>query len=107
MAIKTVAVAQAPDRFFKRGIITVKQDYVDVMRALTQMKQGEALIVTMTQADWVGVEKPETKFGYTLRRYFESKAVDITAYQSGPFEVTIRKATALDKARARGPKSKK
>jgi hypothetical protein len=62
------------------------------------------MVVGMTEADWKDIEKPETKFGYTLRRYFEQKGLDITAYQSGKLEVTIRKATALDKRNSKKSK---
>jgi hypothetical protein len=96
MAIKVLPEAQAPDRMYKKGIISSKKDYNEVQLALRDMKVGQALIVSMDQNDWQGVKKPETTFSASLRRYFESKGLQCTAYQSAKWEVTIRKATALD-----------
>jgi len=104
MPIKTVAIAEAPLRMFKRGVISSKQDYLDVMNALQKANAGQAIIVTMESDAWKGVEKPETAFANSLRRSFEAKGLQLTAYQSGKMEVTVRKVTALDPKRK--PRSK-
>lgn len=96
MAIRTVIEAQAPARMFHRGVVSNKQDYMDVLNALPAVKVGQAIVVDMDAKAWEGVKKPETTFGYALRRLFESKGLSLTAYQSGPMQVTIRKPNALD-----------
>lgn len=101
MAIRTVAESQAPARLFKRGTVSSKQDYADVMNALRGMKEGQALIVDMDAKAWEGVKKPETTFAANLRRNFESKGLMVTAYQSGVMQITVRKATPLDKGKNR------
>jgi hypothetical protein len=102
MAIRVIAEASAPVRMFKRGAVSSKQDYVDVMNALRDMKAGQAIIVDMDLKAWEVVKKPETTFANNLRRYFDAKGLQITAYQSGPGQITVRKATALDKVTPRG-----
>jgi hypothetical protein len=105
MAIKIVQETQAPDRMYKKGVVSTKKDYAEVLSALREMKTGQALVVTMDAKEWEGVKKPETTFAANLRRYFENKGLQITAYQSNALEITIRKATALDKHQ--GGKKKK
>jgi hypothetical protein len=97
MSIKTVPEQQAPSKLHKGGVVTCSSDYTDVIVALRESKPGVAFIVTLTDENLLKEEKPEVKFAYALRRYFESKGLLITAYKSGPREVTVRKATALDK----------
>ena len=97
MAIRVVAELAAPQRMFKRGVVSSKQDYMDVMNALSQMKQGQALVLDMDAKAWEGIKKPETTLCGSLRRSFEQKGLAITAYQSGPFQVTIRKADSKKK----------
>ncbi len=101
MPVKIVAENVAPSRMFKKGTVSTKQDYSDVMIALRDLKAGQALVVTMDPKAWEGVKKPETTFAATLRRGFEIKNLQITAYQSAKMEITIRKASPLD------PKKKK
>lgn len=96
MAVKVIAESQAPLRLFKRGTVSSKQDYNDVIQALPKMTAGQALVVTMDAKAWEGVKKPETTFASNLRRLFESKNQPITAYQSATLEITIRKASPLD-----------
>jgi hypothetical protein len=98
MAIRIIKETEAPIQMFKRGIVSSKQDYLDVMNALPKMAQGQALVVDMTPKDWEGVKKPETTFGSSLRRSFEAKGLSVTAYQSGPMQVTVKK-TAGTKAK--------
>jgi hypothetical protein len=106
MAIKVIQEAQAPARLFHRGAVSSKQEYADVQNALRDMKPGQALIVDMDAKAWEGVKKAETTFSANLRRGFEVKGLLITAYQSGPMQITIRKSTALDKRPGRGGKRK-
>lgn len=108
MPIRVVAESEAPVRVIKMGTISSKQDYIDVQNALrTPGATGKAIIVDMDAKAWEGVKKPETAFANNLRRLFDSKGVPLTAYRSGPMQITVRKATALDKQPARGGRSKK
>lgn len=106
MAIRTVAVAEAPQRMFKRGTVSNKQDYSDVLAALPKVGKDQAMIIDMDAKAWEGVKKAETTFASNLRRLFEARTLPLTAYQSGTMQITIRKATALDKASAGGRKKK-
>jgi hypothetical protein len=101
MGIRIVAEAQAPQRMFSRGVVANKQDYADVLNALPNMKAGQSIIVDMDPKAWEGIKKPETTFGFALRRMFESKGLGITAYQSAKMQVTIRKANPLDATKKR------
>jgi hypothetical protein len=102
MPIKVVEEKEAPARAHKRGVVSGTKDYNEVMQALRlPAKPGSAMVVTMTESEWATVKKPEVSFAYSLRRYFESKGLALTAYQSGKLEVTIRKATALDGHKAK------
>lgn len=96
MAIKIVQESQAPARLFKIGTISSKQDYADVINAMRTMKAGEAVIVDMDAKAWEGVKKPETAFANNLRRMFDIKGLPLTAYRSGAYQITVRKANALD-----------
>lgn len=98
MPIRIVEEKDAPARASKRGVVSSTSDWNDVMVALrSPAKPNSAMVVAMTESEWKEVKKPEITFGYALRRYFESKGLPLTAYQSGKLEVTIRKETSLDK----------
>jgi hypothetical protein len=106
MGIKIIPETQAPVRIFKGGVVSSKQDYVDAQNAIRDAKAGQAIIVDMDAKAWEGVDKAETAFANSLRRQFESKGIGMTAYKSGNMQITIRKATALDKHPARGGRAK-
>jgi hypothetical protein len=101
MPIKIVAESAAPQRMFKLGTYSSKQDYVDVMNALRTMKVGDAIVVDLNPKEWEGVDKYAMKFAATMRRHFEAKGLSITAYQSGPSQVTVCKATPLNAPKKR------
>lgn len=116
MAIRTVAAAQAPARLFIRGGISSKQDYIDILQALGSLKADQAAIVDMDAKAWVKsdgsgpMDKPEVTFANSLRRRFEQGGLNITAYQSGTMQVTVRRLTALEikeKEAGKGKRKKK
>lgn len=101
MAIRTVEATQAPARLFKRGGISSKQDYIDLLAALNNAKPNQAFIVDMDPKDWVDdkgapMSKPEVTFANSLRRRFEAGGLAITAYMSGKNQITVRRLTALE-----------
>jgi hypothetical protein len=96
MAIRTVEATAAPARLFKRGGISSKQDYIELLAALNGAKPTQAFIVDMDKAAWDGVKKPEVTFANNLRRRFEATGVPITAYMSAPYQITVRRLTALE-----------
>ena len=102
MPIRTIAEAQAPARMFVRGgKVASKQDYLDVIAALNKNEKGVALIVDMDPKAWVEadgtpIKKPETVLAVALRRRFEDNGLMVTAYQSGPMQLTVRRLTPLE-----------
>lgn len=96
MAIRTVEASAAPARLFKRGGISSKQDYIDLLTALNNAKPNQAFIVDMDPKSWEGINKPEVTFANSLRRRFEQGAIAVTAYMSGQYQVTVRRFTALE-----------
>ena len=108
MPIKVVEEKLAPSRLSKGGTVTMSSDFNDVMLAMRDAKQGQAIIVTLADPNLLKEEKPENKFAYALRRMFASKGLPHIAYQSGKLEVTIRKPTPAEVAmRASQGKGKK
>jgi len=112
MALKVVDVAAAPDKMFKRGQISQTSDYIEVMAALKTTTKSQAIVVQLSDPKFTEVKdgkpvipKPETAFGYSLRRHFEDKGLPLVAYQSGKMQVTIRHMTATEQAqRGKGRK---
>lgn len=112
MAIRTVEATAAPQRLFKRGGISSKQDYIDLLAALNNAKPNQALIVDMDPKAWVDehgqpLKKPEVIFANSLRRRFEMSGLAITAYMSGNLQVTVRRLTALEIKEKEANKGKK
>lgn len=101
MAIRTVEATAAPARLFKRGGISSKQDYIDLLTALNNVKPTQALIVDMDPKAWLNddgtpMKKPEVTFANSLRRRFEASGVAVTAYMSGTNQITVRRFTAME-----------
>jgi hypothetical protein len=107
MAIRTVEATAAPARLFKRGGISSKADYIELLAALNTAKPTQAFIVDMDRAAWEGVNKPEVAFANNLRRRFEVMGVPITAYMSAPFQITVRRLTALEQKEREAGKGKR
>lgn len=113
MAIRTVAVSEAPQR--QRGSrLTINQDVNDVLDAIKNpANKGKAIIVTMSDPSWTAVKdgkpiyvKPETAFAYYLRRRFAADKLGIVAYQSARMEVTVRAMTAAEIHDAQHPQTR-
>jgi hypothetical protein len=96
MAIRTVEESKAPVRLFVRGGISSKTDYMEVIAELNKNQKGVALIVDMDKTAWETVKKPEVTFANSLRRRFELSGLPVTAYMSAPFQITVRKFSALE-----------
>jgi hypothetical protein len=91
MAIKLIAETEAPLRVNKKGSVTASTEYSEVMEALRTIKPGQAIVVKLESKELQSAKKPEIAFSYALRRFFEARSVNYTAYQSGKMEVTIKK----------------
>src|SRR4029077_8327557 len=106
MPLKVVTPEQAPARLHARGTVSTKPEYSEVITWLRDpaTAKNPTAIVTLNDAGWASVKKPETSFAYSLRRLFESKGIALTAYQSGKMEVTIRRKTAAEQSSGKGKK---
>jgi hypothetical protein len=112
MAIKVVAVTEAPSRL--HGKVSHNQDFADVMAAIKNdatnpTKKATALVVTMSDPSWTSknekgepkYDKPEVTFAGVLRRHFTAAGLTLTAYQSGKMEVTIKKGEPTTKRKGK------
>jgi hypothetical protein len=97
MPLKVVEYNEAPRRLKGGTGPSSKTEYTEVMQAIRDPKnKGKAFIVTMTEAEWKDVKKPEIVFAMSLRRYFTVEKVNWTAYQSGKNEVTVRQMSKAE-----------
>lgn len=108
MSIRTIESSQAPQRLRTRGGgISSKQDYSDLLAALNTVQKNQALIVDMTPGTWEGIKKPESTFALNLRLRFQRSGLPITAYMSGPMQVTVRRLTDLEQKELASGKGKR
>jgi hypothetical protein len=96
MPIRTVEETKAPSRLHVRGGISSKTDYMEVLAELNKNQKGVALIVDMDRAAWAETKKPEVTFANSLRRRFEMSGLQLTAYMTAPFQITVRRLTAIE-----------
>jgi hypothetical protein len=97
MAIRMVAENDAPQRLHGRGVISSSQEYLDALTAVRNIKQGQAIVVTIESPELLKKEKPEIAFAYAVRRYLAVNGIMATAYASAKGEVVIRRSVAPPK----------